>query len=85
MLVKALRRATKQLETESAVFRDVDPEVYKGLKELATEPLAMCEQGDYLGAIQHIEWLKLDPDDLALFWALFDSTQRRLMKEASRK
>lgn len=81
MKIKELRRSIKQQEAAAAVFRKLDPEYVQGLKELAVEPLAMLERGDYEGAALHIRWLKLDSDDLGWFWYLFDSTQRAKMKE----
>jgi len=76
-----LKRYTKQQEAAKAVLRDVDPEIVRGLKELSIEPLAMLEKGDIEGAVKHIKWLNLDNEEMQLFWVLFDSTQRRLMKE----
>lgn len=79
--VASLRRAIKQQNTAEAVFKDLDPEVARGFRELAVEPLAMLERGDVEGAVLHIKWLRLSNEDLQLFWALFDSTQRSSMKE----
>lgn len=85
MKVSELRRLIKQQEAASAALKRLDPEYVQGLKELAQEPLEMLERGDFEGAALHIEWLKLENDDKALFWFLFDSTQRRLMKAALEK
>lgn len=81
MSIALLRRAIKQQDTAAAVLRGIDPELAKGLRELAVEPLAMLDRGDIEGAANHIKWLRLENDELELFWSLFDSTQRRLMKE----
>lgn len=82
MKINILRRSIKQQDAAAAAFKSLDPEYVQGLKELAQEPLAMLALGDYEGAALHIEWLKLENDDKAIFWFLFDSTQRRLMKAA---
>ena len=79
--IAVIRRAIRQQATAEAVLKNVDPEVARGLKELAVEPLMMLELGDIDGAVKHIKWLRLDNEELELFWVLFDSTQRRLMKE----
>lgn len=76
-----LRRAIKQQEAATAAFKGLDPDIAQGLKELAVEPLAMLERDDIEGAVIHIKSLRLESDELDKYWALFDSTQRRLMKE----
>jgi len=77
-----IRRYLKQQERAEAAFRELDQEIAQGYRELAVEPLALCERGDFEGAWQHIQWLRLDDSEMLLFWTLFDSTQRRLMKAA---
>ena len=81
MKVSALKKSAKQLDTQSAAFKYVDPDVRAGLVELSTEPLIMLERGDIEGAVKHIQWLRLDGDELQLFWSLFDSSQRSAMKK----
>lgn len=82
-MVAEIRRSIKQQEASQAAFRELDPDIARGFRELAVEPLAMCERGDYAGAWQHIQWLGLNDSDMVLFWTLFDSTQRAKMKEAA--
>lgn len=82
MKLEEIRRVTKQQEALAAALRELDPDVAQGFRELAVEPLALCEAGDYLSAAKHIEWLKLDDSEMLIFWRFFDSTQRAKMKAA---
>lgn len=62
-------------------FDALDSETQEWMRSEAATVILLLSKGDTEGAVSHLSSLNLDNDGKTAIWALFDSKQRREMKE----